>query len=62
MAEKDSSISENFPTQKPAPSDEKHKNDDFERFRAEKALTQAEKAALPPYLRRLLGWERPPTS
>jgi hypothetical protein len=33
------------------------KQDEFQRFRAEKALTDKEKAALPASLRRLLGWE-----
>lgn len=34
-----------------------HQRDEFARFCAEKALTDKEKAALPPALRRLLGWE-----
>jgi hypothetical protein len=35
----------------------RRKRDEFAQFCAEKALTDKEKAALPPALRQLLGWE-----
>jgi len=57
MAEQDSGKPGKSSGRQPALTDDKPVKDDFERFMAEVALTQAEKAALPARLRRMLGWE-----
>jgi len=57
MAERDSSRSGRPPEETQPPSRGTRPVDEFERFRAEKALTEEEKAALPANLRRLLGWD-----